>query len=359
MPDSPSDRDRLAAAIERICAWTRANGAPLLADNLAPPASPAALEGLERELASPLPASLCALWSLHGGQREPQNPFFETLDFLAPEGARFEREGVLMFLEFLREHPEDWDKAHVTDAEARSDAWVPFAQLDSDSLIIHAATGRVFSCGKDAPPIALVADSLVAYLEKYADEVTSDHFAVEEGFGDYFLSRRNLEQERRDAERASARETFRRETPLLEQFRDAIERDDTDRGVELLEGAREVHPELFAQYLDALLAPGVSAGTVTQMVRPIAGEFTLAADRWVDVAVAAAEFGNSAIVDLAVARAGGASAERLEALRQKAAKAAGDVRARLDHLAARLRQPEAAPAPGLWSRIFGKKDPKA
>ena len=55
----------------------------------------------------------------------------------------------------LREGPADWAEAGITQEEALSDAWLPCAGRDSDTLVVACLSGRVFTCGKDAPPLRL------------------------------------------------------------------------------------------------------------------------------------------------------------------------------------------------------------
>jgi hypothetical protein len=50
-------------------------------------------------------------------------------------------------------------------------------------------SGRVFTCGKDAPPLHFVAGSVIEWLEGYADRVEAGEYTVEEGFGECYLSR--------------------------------------------------------------------------------------------------------------------------------------------------------------------------
>jgi len=56
----------------------------------------------------------------------------------------------------------------VTAEEVESDHWVPFAGRDSESLVVSGVTGRVFTCGKDSPPLHLVARSISKWAEQYA-----------------------------------------------------------------------------------------------------------------------------------------------------------------------------------------------
>ena len=55
--------------------------------------------------------------------------------------------------------------------------------------MVSRVSGRVSTCEKDVPPLRYVDDSIVAWLEAYAARVKSGAYAVEKGFGDYYLSR--------------------------------------------------------------------------------------------------------------------------------------------------------------------------
>lgn len=167
------------------------NDAPLLAQNLAPGATPAQLASAEKQLGFPIPPGLRELWSLHDGQREELNGFVGSLDLLSLARAVDERDSVLPFVESLREDPSSWQRAGILEAEALSDRWVPFAGRGSDLLAVSAISGRVFHVWKDDPPLLLAAESVEAWAISYADAVEADHFEVEEGFGAYFLSRRD------------------------------------------------------------------------------------------------------------------------------------------------------------------------
>jgi hypothetical protein len=49
------------------------------------------------------------------------------------------------------------------------DRWIPFASRDyGDLVVVYGLTGRVFTCKKDSPPLHLVAESVVEWLEAYA-----------------------------------------------------------------------------------------------------------------------------------------------------------------------------------------------
>ncbi len=147
----------LATALQQIERWMLDHEAPLLAENLADGATAAELDAVEATLGFRLPADLRELWLLHHGQREEMNGFVESFDLFDSQRALGVQESVRMFIEFLREVPEDWPEAGVSSEEARSDQWIAFAGRDSDLLLVSGVTGRVFSCGKDAPPLGLVA----------------------------------------------------------------------------------------------------------------------------------------------------------------------------------------------------------
>jgi cell wall assembly regulator SMI1 len=185
IPPAPG---RVAAAFALLKNWMLAH-APLLAENLAAGAPTAHLDAIEEKLGFAFPADLRELWLLHDGQMSEQSGFVGALDLFTAEQALSERDGVLMFVDFLQQAPSEWAEAGVTDDEARSDRWLPFAGRDSDTLAVNCVTGRVFSCGKDVPPLHLVATSVTEWIEQYADRVERGAYKVEEGFGDYFLAR--------------------------------------------------------------------------------------------------------------------------------------------------------------------------
>lgn len=219
----------------------KAHEAPLLASNLAPGATPERLAHAEVAFGFALPADLRALWSLHDGQRDERNGFVEEKNFLSVEWAIAQRESVLTCMEFAREDPDAWERAGGTLDELRSDHWIPFAAQDSDSLAVSGVTGRVFACDHDDAP-KLLASSFVEWLEGYAVRVEAGDYAVEEGFGDYYLQLRDRAAEQwaqRHAEERAALERFRRETPLLDQLRLALAKRDEDRCTEVLGDALE------------------------------------------------------------------------------------------------------------------------
>jgi cell wall assembly regulator SMI1 len=335
-------------SIERISCWMNEHGAPLLVENLAPGASAERLAQAETELGMSLPSDLRALWSLHDGQREEGNGFVEAYNLLSVQGALAERETVLMGIEFARESPDWWKDSGGTTEELHSNHWLPFAAQDSDALVVHALTGRVFQCDHDDSP-KLLASSLGEWFQRYADRVEADDYAAEEGFGDYYLSPRDREAERRDAERAQRQaehDRMRRETPLLDQFHKAIAKADEDRCIEVLKDALERDDKNAFNSAVALLFTGnLEPRFVAGALRPLLNAVTLTPDQWVDVAAGGALLENNAIRDVAISRATGLSITRLNRLEKAAAGASSSERDALDGVLQRLRAKRPSDAP--------------
>jgi cell wall assembly regulator SMI1 len=185
--------EKLVTAVERAKRWMKENGAGVLVDNLSAGASPQELDKAEAELGFALPAQARALWSLHDGQENEMDGFVDALDLFGVWGGVRERERVVrLFVSWLlreRENdPDMWAESQVSDEEA-DDRWLPFAGRDSDYMLVHARTGRVFRAGKDAPPLHLEAPSLEAFFDTYANDMESGRATVEEGFGACFVAR--------------------------------------------------------------------------------------------------------------------------------------------------------------------------
>ncbi|MFL5348629.1 MAG: WGR domain-containing protein [Hyalangium sp.] len=185
--DTSSGGSRLAKAIERAKAWMNKNGAEVLVKNLASGVSDAALAKAEKKLGFALPAELVELWKLHDGQRREQNGFIGSLDLLGSRDALGVREDVLLSVRWMLEDEDMVEDAELRKAEA-DERWIPFGTRDSDHLVIHAGTGRVFRVAKDAPPLSLEAKSLTEFFERYARAMEKGEYTVEEGFGDVYLS---------------------------------------------------------------------------------------------------------------------------------------------------------------------------
>ncbi len=301
---------KLRDAIERISRWMMENDAPLLAQNLAPGATDAELVRAEEQLGFPIPPGLRELWSLHNGQLEELNGFVEALDLFDLSLALGEQGGVLRFVKWLRE------------AEVMSDRWLPFAGRDSSALAVSAVSGRVFHVWKDAPPLLLAAESVEAWATQYAQAVEAGDFEVEEGFGEYFLSRRDRAAEASAAEaeqQHAERERIRRETPALEQLRAAIGKNDPDRAQAVLEDLQAKSLAELAGGIDVLFAAKVTPTFLAETLRPLLNVVKLTPDQWVDVAEGGAEIENHAVRDLGVGRCAGRSPQRVEALAARAA----------------------------------------
>jgi predicted DNA-binding WGR domain protein/cell wall assembly regulator SMI1 len=178
---------RLAKAIERAKSWMNKNGAEVLVKNLAPGASDAALAKAEKKLGFALPAELVELWKIHDGQRSEQNGFIGSLDLLGSRDALSIREDVLVSVRWMLEDEDMAEDAELRTAEA-DERWIPFGTRDSDHLVLHAGTGRVFRVAKDAPPFSLEAKSLTEFFESYVKGMEKGEYTVEEGFGDVYLS---------------------------------------------------------------------------------------------------------------------------------------------------------------------------
>ncbi len=349
------------ARFERISAWMIEHGAPLLVENLAPGATRERLDHAEVELGVALPPQLRALWSVHEGQRDEGNGFVEAYDLLSVAGARAEQETVRLLLELEREHPSR--DAEYTVNELSSDDWIPFAGRDSDSLVVHAVTGRVFEyCHDDSPK--LLAPSLADWMERYAARVEADDYSVEEGFGDYYLQLRDRERERRqvdDARRKAEHERYRRETPILEQFAIALEKRDADRCLEVLKDAlASGERAAFDAAVARLFATNPEPDFAAAALRPSLSSVTLTPDQWLDVAVGGALLENNSIRNYATARCTGASDVRLARLASSVTTADPKRRAVLRRVLedVRNRAPQSE-SRGWLSRLFGKPRPKA
>ena len=296
--------NRLAAALGKIKEWMKTNDAPRLVENLAPGASAAELAHAERQLGMPIPPELKALWSVHHGQLEEQNGFVAHMDLLSAKFAAAEADGVKMFIDFLREDPSDYERAGATGAEVRSAQWIAFAGRGyADLLVVSGVSGRVFWCGKDAPSLQLRHASITEWVEQYAAEVVAGDYELEEGFGDYFLSKRDREREERDAAMQAsenARERWRRETPIIDQLKEALARKNGDLSREVFEDAAK------RGQLDAAVAVLFSKkrdpALLATSLQWVLGQVILGKDRWALVAKGGAALGNSAIRDQAEAR---------------------------------------------------------
>lgn len=294
---------RVVAAVERIKRWMLAHDAPLLVENLADGASADVLDAAEARFGYRFPADLRELWSHHHGQREEQNGFIEFRDLLDVERSLGDREWPDVAHSMMEEVGDEFDAAGLSMEERQQKRWIPFASRDSDLLVLHATSGRVFVCEKDSPPIRLIAPSLTEWFEAYARRVEADDYALEEGFGDYFLAQRDraaeaaeLEWERKRAEQ----ERYRRETPLLEQLRDALRDNKDQRAREVMEDVSKT-PDLAEAV--AVLFTSTDAKFIATALQYILRTVPLDAAQWRVVDEGGRALGNEAIVGIAKERA--------------------------------------------------------
>ena len=295
----------LAAAFEQIKRWMIDNGAPLLVENLAPGASVEGIAETERLLGASIPVDLRALWSLHDGQLEECNGFVETFCLYSMKLALAERENLLLFVEYLRGDRAALSESGLTDAEVASDAWIPFAGLDSDGLAVSAVSGRVFEVRHDdSPQLVLVADSISAWAAAYAGRVVAGDYHVEDGFGDYHLQLRDRERERlgEDRARRAREEAERRATMSLPALlAEAISRDDERLGGEVLARARAASPDALRDGI-SLLFQGARPAFIAGTLRLLLNDLTLSAAQWKVVAEGGGQLGNNAIRTFALGR---------------------------------------------------------
>lgn len=190
----PGDHASLLDSFRRLTSWMRANGAPLLAENLAPGAKPGQIQKLEHKVGFKVPPGLRALWLLHDGQRKPLNGFIGPLQLLPIAWVLNERAATLKLVARLRGTRRGWKLAGLTPDEAESTQWLPFAARGDVSWLVHGGTGRVFegdlSIAANETPVHLVAASVPGRLAAYAEAVEADEFELLEGLGDYHLSLR-------------------------------------------------------------------------------------------------------------------------------------------------------------------------
>lgn len=279
----------------------RANGAELIADNLADGASEETLDAAEAELGFRLHPDLRALWSIHDGQREEMNGFVEIFDLVSAGHAASDRETVEIACETFTEYPDYVAESGATASEIASKAWVLLAVRDSDGVAVENGSGRVFSMEHDdLPSLRLIAPSIVEWLRGYAARVEAGDYAVEEGFGDAYLALRDREAERREAERAAHERSERARHATMSPAAlvlHAIQTRDDDLG-------REAIGRAGAEALDALFA-NAPAELIATILRPMLRDLVLSPDRWRIVAEGGERIGNHAVRDHALARSRG------------------------------------------------------
>jgi cell wall assembly regulator SMI1 len=147
------------ALLTRLEAWLARHRRHFL-EGLAPGATPAELEDLQRRFGVPLPASLRALLAWHNGQTP------ETL-------ARFEADWSLMSAREIADAKQELDAQAAGGATGWQAAWVPFLDNDDGDYVCldtaqPGAPVREFWQDRREHPV--VAPSLEAWLE---DKVTA------------------------------------------------------------------------------------------------------------------------------------------------------------------------------------------
>lgn len=314
--------DLVQSSVDAVLHWMRTHGGAKLAENLAPGASPEILANSEAHLGFSLPLGLRALWSLHDGQLDIEmNPFLEEYHFLSVRDALAPetRDRLSPILTQEQNRPDRWVG---TAQELASTAWLMFATGDEGFLAVSASSGRVFRFDTEsAYPYVdkVVAVSLERWLEDYSARVVAEDYRLESrGKDGHVLKRRDRAQEQRWAAQEARLARFaqwRRDTPLLEQMREALQLEDSDRCMGVLEDAVSREDlELLDAALGMLFDARPDAKFIAAAVRPVIHVLNLSADQWVDVAVGGALLDNSAIRDIALPHVRGASPARIQRL---------------------------------------------
>jgi cell wall assembly regulator SMI1 len=178
-----------ASAYHRIKAWMKANAPEVLAQ-LRPGASDADLGAAEDALGFPMPSDLRELLRENDGSDE-ECGFFGSLQFVPSSFLAGAREDLMLWVESDRQYSiESPSLFPEVFPELASDEWIAIGhQGYADQLALHAKSGRVFAAAKDVPALTLVAPSLAAYLEGYANDLDGGLYRVQEGFGGAYLER--------------------------------------------------------------------------------------------------------------------------------------------------------------------------
>jgi len=172
----------IATAFAMAEAWLTRNGGEAIVKNLAKPANDAALAKAEKQLGFAIPDALKQLWKVHNGQKQEGDPFMHSYNFLSvAESVRF-RKDFIASIQFIL----DDEDADVLNPKERDDHWLPVAMQDSDMLVVHATTGRVFDFCEELD--VELGKNFVAWMESYAQAIARGEYTVEEGFGGVYLS---------------------------------------------------------------------------------------------------------------------------------------------------------------------------
>ncbi len=133
--------------------------------------------------------------------------------------------------------------------------------------------------------------------------MVADDYAVEEGFGDYYLELRDRAAEERERE-ADDEERRRRETPPLILLRDALASGNDFICRDVFHAARK-SPELLAQCVEQLFSGTTDPQRIAFALRLALDDVVLPPARWKIVAEGGGQLGNNAIRNFALARAQG------------------------------------------------------
>lgn len=172
----------IAAAFAIAESWLDENGGAAIVKNLAKPATDAALAKAEKQLGFPIPDALKQLWKIHDGQKKEGNPFMHSYNFLSvSQSVRF-RKDFVKSIQFIL----DDEDADELKPQERDDHWLPVAMQDSDMLVVHATTGRVFDFCEELS--AELQKNVVAWMESYAQSIAQGAYTIEEGFGGVYLT---------------------------------------------------------------------------------------------------------------------------------------------------------------------------
>lgn len=300
---------RISKAFDRIKRWMTENGAPLLAENLAPGATAAELAEVESLLGFALPTELREVWTLHDGQFHDHDGFVGPLELFSSKRVFDERESVMLEIDFLRGDPDAARRAGVSAAELASQQWVPFAGRNSDWLAVCGVSGAVFRCGKDAPETRRIAASITEWIEGYAGLVEAGEFTVRRGFGNHYLERRDripLARIKEELTRERARDArYRTETPMLKQVEDvlALAEPHPRRMRDVLERAAREAPELLPHALELLFGKVSDPRYLATGLQCVLDAITLTPDQWEKVRLGGELIENSAIRDVAAKKA--------------------------------------------------------
>lgn len=164
--------------------------APDVLAQLQPGASEADLRAAEAALGFPLPSDLRELLRENDGS-DDECGFFGSLQFVPTSFLAAARQDLMQWVESDREYSiESPSLFPDVYPELASDEWIAIGhQGYADQLALHAKSGRVFDATKDVPALTLVAPSLRAYLEDYANDLEKGLYRVEQGFGGMYLER--------------------------------------------------------------------------------------------------------------------------------------------------------------------------